>query len=143
MKSFYLPLVLTIGGNVLYHVSQKSVPKTANPLLTMMLAYAVGIGVCALCTIFYPAEKSFLSSIREANWTVATIGIGATAVELGYLLAYRVGWNISIAPILTSVGVTLLLIPIGIMVFREQLSAWNMVGIILCLAGLFLVTRGG
>jgi uncharacterized membrane protein len=141
MKSFYLPLVLTIGGNVLYHISQKSVPPTANPLLTMMLAYAVGIAVCALCAIFYPAGPSLLAAGREVNWAVVTIGVGATAVELGYLLAYRVGWNISIAPILTSVAVTVLLIPIGIAVFREQLSAVRLIGIMFCLIGLFLVAR--
>jgi uncharacterized membrane protein len=141
MKSFYLPLVLTIGGNVLYHISQKSVPQTANPLLTMMLAYAVGIAVCALCAIFYPLGPSLLAADRDVNWAVVTIGIGATAVELGYLLAYRAGWNISIAPILTSVAVTVLLIPIGLALFREQLSAARLIGIAFCLIGLFLVAR--
>ena len=142
MKAYYLPLVLTIGGNLLYHVSQKSVPRAANPLLTMMLAYAVGILVCAVCAVFYPTEKPFLASIRETNWATFTIGIGATAVELGYLLAYRAGWNISIAPVLSSVGVTVILIPVGILAFREHLSGWNVIGIAFCLVGLLLVTRG-
>lgn len=141
MKSFYFPLVLTVGGNVLYHIAQKSVPQTANPLLTMMLAYATGIAVCALCAIFYPMGPSLLAASREVNWAVVTIGVGATAVEMGYLLAYRVGWNISIAPILTSVAVTVLLIPIGLEFFKEQLSAVRLVGIAFCLIGLFLVTR--
>ncbi len=141
MKSFYFPIALAIGGNVLYHVSQKSVPKTANPFLTMMLAYTVGIIVCALCAVFYPAEKPLLVALRESNWAVFTIGVGATAVELGYLLAYRAGWNVSVAPVVSSVGVTVLLIPVGLLAFREQLSVWNVVGIICGLVGLFLVTR--
>jgi len=141
MKSFYLPIVLAIGGNVLYHVSQKSIPKTANPFLTMMLAYAVGIVVCALCAALYPAEKSLLVALRESNWAVFTIGVGATAVEMGYLLAYRAGWNVSLAPVVSSVGVTVLLIPIGLLAFREQLTVSNVVGIIFCLVGLLLVTR--
>ncbi|PYS87944.1 MAG: hypothetical protein DMF64_21770 [Acidobacteria bacterium] len=140
-SSFYFPLVLTISGNILYHISQKSVTKTANPLITMMLAYGVGILVCAICFIFYPAEKPFLSSIKESNWAVFAIGIGATAVEVGYLLAYRAGWNISIAPVLTSVTVTLLLIPVGLLLFREQLSAWNALGIVLCIMGLALIAH--
>src|SRR6267143_4249521 len=101
MKWFYLPLVLTVSGNILYHVSQKSVPKTANPLVTMMLAYTVGIMVCAVSAIFYPAERSLLSSIREANWAVWGIGIGVAGVEIGFLLAYRVGWSISVAPVVS------------------------------------------
>ncbi len=141
MKSFYFPLVLTIGGNILYHVSQRSIPKTAHPLVTMMLAYAVGLIICALGLLFYPAEKSLLNSARESNWAVFLIGVGAAGVEIGYLLAYRAGWRISVAPIVSSVGVTLLLIPIGIMIFREQLSARNVIGIVLCVIGLALVTH--
>jgi uncharacterized membrane protein len=141
MRSFYFPLVLTISGNILYHVAQKSVTRTANPLVTMMIAYGVGIIVCAIGFLFYPAGKPFLSSVKEANWAAFAIGIGATAVEIGYLLAYRTGWNISLAPILTSVTVTLLLIPIGLLIFREQLSAWNVLGIVLCIMGLVLISR--
>lgn len=141
MKSFYFPLVLTIGGNILYHVSQRSIPKTAHPLVTMMLAYAVGLIICALGLFFYPPEKSLLNSARDSNWTACLIGVGAAGVEIGYLLAYRAGWRISVAPIVSSVGVTLLLIPIGIMIFREQLSARNVIGIVLCVIGLALVTH--
>jgi drug/metabolite transporter (DMT)-like permease len=141
MRSFYFPLVLTISGNILYHVAQKSVPRTANPLVTMMIAYGVGIIVCAIAFAFYPAGKPFLSAVKEANWAAIAIGIGATAVEIGYLLAYRTGWNISLAPILTSVAVTLLLIPIGLSLFREHLSAWNVLGIVLCIMGLMLITH--
>ncbi|MDX6271018.1 MAG: hypothetical protein QOD28_2241, partial [Acidobacteriota bacterium] len=43
MKHFYLPLVLAIGGNLLYHLSQKSMPKAANPLFIITIAYIVGI----------------------------------------------------------------------------------------------------
>src|ERR1041384_638902 len=141
MRSFYFPLVLTISGNILYHVAQKSVTRTANPLVTMMIAYGVGIIVCAIAFAFYPAGKPFLSAVKEANWAAIAIGIGATAVEIGYLLAYRTGWNISLAPILTSVAVTLLLIPIGLSLFREHLSTWNVLGIVLCIMGLMLISR--
>ena len=141
MRSFYFPLVLTISGNILYHVSQKSVPKTAHPLVTLMLAYAVGIFICAVGLVLYPTGKPFLSSLKEANWAVCAIGLGATAVEVGYLLAYRVGWNVSIAPVLTAVTMTLLLIPIGLLIFREHLSAWNVLGIALCVVGLALIAR--
>jgi len=141
MRWFYFPFILTIGGNIIYHVSQKSIPRTAHPLVTMMLAYAVGIMVCALGLFFYPAEKSFLSSVRESNWTVLLIGIGIASVEIGYLLGYRAGWKVSAAPILSNVAVALLLILVGVMVFGEQLSARNVIGILLCVMGLALVTR--
>jgi multidrug transporter EmrE-like cation transporter len=39
------------------------------------------------------------------------------------------------------VAVTVLLIPIGLALFREQLSAARLIGIAFCLIGLFLVAR--
>lgn len=140
MKS-YLPLLLTIGGNILYHVCQKLVPKTANPLTTMMVAYAVAFLVCAVTTFAYPTEKPVLESLKEFHWTVIGIGVGIAAIEVGFLLVYRAGWNVSIAPLLTSVALSILLIPIGLLAFKEQLSAWNISGIVFCILGMILVSK--
>jgi uncharacterized membrane protein len=141
MRWFYFPFVLTIGGNILYHVSQKSIPRGASPLVTMMTAYAVAILVCALGLLFSPAEKSFLSSVRESNWSVFLIGIGIASVEIGYLMGYRLGWKVSAAPVLSNVAAALLLVIVGVAAFREQLSTRNFIGILLCIVGLALVTR--
>ena len=122
MKSFYLPIALTVGGGLLYHFSQKSIPKTVNPLFALMLAYVVSITACLICAVFYSADKSFLSTVKESNWAVVGVGIGAAAIEVGFLLAYRVGWNISVAAITMSIAVTVLLIPIGVVIFKENLS---------------------
>lgn len=142
MKSFYFPFVLTIGGNVLYHLSQRSVPKTADPLVTMMLAYAVAIAACAAGLVFSPAARPFFASARELNWSVLLIGVGIASVEIGYLLGYRAGWGVSSAPVMSSVAASLLLVLVGVAVFKEQLSALNATGVLLCVLGLVLVTRG-
>lgn len=69
------------------------------------------------------------------------VALGAASIEIGFLLAYRVGWNISIAPVASSVAVALLLIPIGLIAFKEHLSIANVLGIMFCVVGLILVTR--
>jgi len=132
---------MAVGGGALYHLSQKSIPKGVNPLHAVMLAYAVGIVLCAACGLLYRTEQSFLSSAREVGWPALGVGLGAVVIELGFLLAYRVGWNISVLGTFTSVAVALLLIPVGVAVFKEQLSAWNVLGILCCVAGLILISR--
>jgi uncharacterized membrane protein len=141
MKNFYLPLVLAVGGNLLYHLSQKSLPKAANPLFMITVAYIVGIVVCLLYSFAYPNDKSFLDTVRESNWAVYAMGLGAAVIELGFLLAYRAGWNISTAAVVCSTAVTLLLVPIGVVAFREHLSVRNVVGLLLCMIGLALVAK--
>ncbi|HEX8130429.1 MAG TPA: EamA family transporter [Pyrinomonadaceae bacterium] len=141
MKNFYLPLVLAVGGNLLYHLSQKSMPKAANPLFIITIAYLVGILACVLYSFVYPNDKSFLDTLRESNWAVYAMGLGAAVIEVGFLLAYRAGWNISTAAVVCSTAVTLMLIPIGVVAFKEHLSVRNVVGLLLCMVGLVLVAK--
>jgi uncharacterized membrane protein len=141
MKNFYLPIALAVGGNLLYHLSQKSIPKAANPLFVITIAYVVGIVACVLYAFAYPNEKSFLDTLRESNWAVYGMGLGAAVIEVGFLLAYRAGWNISTAAVVCTAAATLILIPIGVIAFREHLSVRNVVGLLLCMVGLVLVAK--
>jgi uncharacterized membrane protein YdcZ (DUF606 family) len=141
MKSFYFPLAMTIFGGVLYHLSQKSIPKTANPLHTLIIAYATGIILLSVFSLFYATENSFLHSFKESNWAVYSVGIGAAFIEIGFLLAYRIGWDISKANVIANIAMAVLLIPIGIILFKEKISISQAIGIGLCMAGLFLVAR--
>ena len=140
-RNFYLPLVLAVAGMLFYHLVQKSIPKGINPFYAMIIAYVAGIIVLAVCAITLPGNKSFVSSLRESNWAVLLVGAGAACIELGFLLAYRSGWRISVAAVATNVAVTLLLVPIGIVIFKDHLSLRNILGLIFCVLGLVLVVR--
>ena len=141
MSAFYLPFVLTVCGMLFYHISQKSIPRDMNPFLVTILAYVVGIVFCGVCALAYPSRKTFAESLKETNWAVITLGIAAAAIELGFLLAYRAGWRISVAAVATNAAVTVMLIPIGLIVFKDHLSLRNILGLIFCIAGLALVIR--
>ena len=139
--SFYLPLGLAIGGMLFYHLAQKSIPKEINPFYAMIIAYAAGIVVLTICALTLSGNRSFISSIRESNWAVIVVGVAAACIELGFLLAYRSGWRISVAAVATNVAVTLMLVPIGLVVFKDHLSLRNVLGLMFCVLGLILVVR--
>ena len=141
MSSFYFPVALAVVGMLFYHLSQKSIPKEINPFFATMIAYMVGIVVCAICALTYPGKKSFVDSLRDSNWAVFVVGAAAACIEVGFLLAYRAGWKISVAAVATNVAVTVMLIPIGLVVFKDQLSLRNILGLIFCILGLVLVVR--
>ncbi len=141
MRSSFLPLAFAVFGGVLYHVAQKSVPRTVNPFVAIIIAYAIGIVLCAIGLAFDPAERPLLNSIKESNWAVAGLGVGALVIEVGFLLAYRAGWNVSMASVVMSISVALILIPIGLIVFKEHLSLRSVAGIMCCLLGLYLISK--
>ena len=141
MKNIYFPLALTVAGMLFYHLAQKSIPRGINPFYAMIIAYTVGIVVLAVCALTLPGNKSFVRSLTESNWAVFVVGAAAACIELGFLLAYRSGWRIGVAAVVTNVAVTLMLVPIGIVIFKEHLSLRNILGLIFCLIGLVLVVR--
>lgn len=56
-----------------------------------------------------------------------------------YLLLYRAGWEISLAPLMVNVSAALILIALGVGLYNESLTIKQGIGIIFCLIGFFLV----
>ncbi len=140
MRAYLLPLALTIVANVVYHFSQKSVPRTANPLFVLAGAYIIALAATVALLI---AERSMptMASIRTLNWSVVAMGLAIVGVEIGFLLAYRNGLNVSLGAALSNVAVALILLPFGVMLFRETLTIANIVGVAFCIVGLVLIVR--
>lgn len=141
MKTSLLPLMLTVSGGVLYHLSQKSVPRGVSPFAAVIIAYLVGILFCLGVIALYPDQGDLIKSLRESNWAVYTLGAGAVIIEIGFLLTYRAGWDISVASVICNISVALLLLPIGRLVFGEQITLRSVAGVVLCLFGLYLVSN--
>jgi drug/metabolite transporter (DMT)-like permease len=141
MRSYYLPFAVAIGGSLLYHLSQRSIPKGANPFHATVIAYAVGALLCAACARFYPGGRSFVETLRGANWAVFAVGVAVVAIEVGFLLAYRAGWRVSFAAVSVNVAVTAALVPIGLLLFKDELTPRHLLGLAFCVLGLVLVAK--
>jgi drug/metabolite transporter (DMT)-like permease len=138
---FYLPIILTVFATTLYHIAQKSIPAQVNPMLSLTVNYATALAISLAVLPFYPSQISVAASWRSLNWGSYAVGIAIFGVELSVLLAYRVGWKISIASAVANVLTALLLVAVGLLFFRERLSVRNLLGVALCLGGLILVVQ--
>jgi drug/metabolite transporter (DMT)-like permease len=137
---FYLAIALTVVANVVYHLAQRSIPRDVNPLASLLATYVVAIAATLVLMPFFPGEGNFRSSWKKLNWASYAIGLAIVAIELGFLLAYRAGWRISVAAVTSNAAVALMLVPIGLFAFRDRLSAVNAAGFVLCLLGLVLLS---
>lgn len=140
---YYGTLALTIVFGTLYHLAQKATPAQINPLVSLAVTYAVALAGTLALYPFYPHQDTLAANIRQLNWASVLLGLSIIGLELGFLLAYRAGWNISLAGLVSNVTIALLLLPIGLLLYRETLSTAQAAGIALCLAGLFLINYKG
>lgn len=141
MNTTYVPIITIIIGGLLYQFAQKSIAKGLNAYFVIIFAYLVGIVLCLLCNWLYPAEGSLTEAFRKSNWAVYGIGVGAVLVEIGFLLAYRQGWQISMTSMLVNMVISLVLVPVGLLLYKEKISGWNALGMGFYFAGLILLAR--
>jgi drug/metabolite transporter (DMT)-like permease len=138
---YFISMSLTVIANIAYHLCQKQIGEQSNPLVSLFMTYGVGMLLVVICfPVFYPSVN-LIAEVRQLNWASYALGFGIVGLELGFLLAYRAGWNISLGALYSNVLVTVALIPIGLFFFHDRLSTRNWAGLILSLVGLVLMKR--
>ena len=75
------------------------------------------------------------------NWTAFVLGFAIVGLEAGSIYMYKVGWNLNTGYIVKSCFLALALIIVGYFLYKEQVTATKIVGIALCMGGLFLINR--
>lgn len=139
---YYLSMLMVIGSSVLYHISAKSITKSLHPLFSMLVTYGTALVLTALLMLVFPMERQTLGpALKNVNWASFMLGAAAVGLEAGYMLVYRTGWNISVASVYSNAAVMLLLIPIGVLVFRERIHLNTVMGILFCMVGIYLINR--
>ncbi|MDP4094017.1 MAG: EamA family transporter [Bacillota bacterium] len=142
MLLYYISISLAIFANTFYYILQKITPGNANPVISLAVTYFSAMITCLVILPFYPNNgEGLIDSFKRLNWSSILLGVAIVGLEMGFLLAFRSGWNISTAGIFANVIVAILLIPVGLLFFKEQLKPINIAGIILCISGLFLMSR--
>lgn len=139
---FWTAILLTIVSNVFYHLIQKVTPHNANPVLSLAVSYLAAALICFALLPVFPMKEGMRESLKQLNWASVALAFTLVGLELGFLLAYRAGWNISLAGLVSNTTVAMLLLPVGLVLFRERLSGINAVGVVVALLGLVLMNWG-
>jgi len=139
MFLFYFSVILAIASSALYHFTAKSTPLNVNFTVSLLVTYAVAFFVTLLGFFFFPAKHGIIAEIKQLNWVSMGLAIAIVGIEFGFLLTYRAGWNLGIAAVLVNVVASLILVPVAIFLFKDRISWINILGILVCLAGLVML----
>ena len=100
---YIFAIALTVISNIFYHFSLKVMPENVHPILSLSVAYIVAFLLTILLLIFFPVQKGLVIEIKQMGYAPYLLGIVIVGIELGFLLAYRAGWDISYAAIVSNV----------------------------------------
>ena len=139
MFSCIWPIALVVLSNTLYQICAKSVPEGMNPLASLTVSYLIGAVVS--CALYYILNRNadLIRELRRLNWAPPVLGIVIVGLEVGFIYAFRTGWQISTAQIVSASILAVILLFVGYLFYHEAIT-WNkIIGIIICLTGLVLI----
>lgn len=105
------------------------------------MTYAVVAAVFVSLFFVIPSPLPLGDAVRALNWTALALGVVVVLLDLGFLMLYRSGFDVSLGQIITQSAASLVLLLIGVAWFQERLNLSNIAGILLCIVGLWLISR--
>ena len=139
MFNFIWPIALVILSNVVYQICAKSVPNKLNPFASLTITYLVGAASSTLLYFIFNKQGNIIKEFAKTNWAPFVLGLVIVGLEVGYIYAYKAGWQVSVAPIVQSAFLAVLLVFVGFLLYKEAIT-WNKVlGVAICIAGLVVI----
>lgn len=141
MSSLYWPIALVVASNVVYHISSKSTPADLNPFAALTVTYLVGAVSSAILYFSLNHGGNLLAEYRHLNWSSFALGVAIVGLEAGFIYMYKAGWNISTAQLICSSVLAICLICVGALLYHESISLSKILGVLVCMFGLYLINR--
>ena len=140
---YYLSILIIVLSNVFYHLASKKVPSNTNPFFFVMVSYIVGFIFALVAFALTKGDKGLFESISEQtksiNWAPVILGISVIGLEVGNVLMYRAGWDISKGSLVSNILLAVVLVIIGVIFYKDEFNAKHIAGLVCCMAGMFLL----
>jgi drug/metabolite transporter (DMT)-like permease len=126
---------------ICYQIFQKNIVSNIHPVVSVIISYVIAL-ICSIALLFvFPLKGGIIAELQKANYATYLVGVAIIGIEIGFLLVYRNGWKLSSAlSVSSSISITTLAI-IGFIFFKENITLPKILGIILCVSGIYLLNR--
>lgn len=141
MVKHFLPVFIIVASNIFYNISTKSTPVKINPFFSLVFTYLAAAGASLVLFLVTDTERNVAAQTKMLNWTSFLLAGCILGLELGYILLYRAGWDISMGSLVANIGLAIALIVIGALFYKEHITLNHFIGMVLCLAGLVFINR--
>ena len=134
------PILIVLLSSTFYNICMKSMPSDINPFGLLMITYVGAAIISAIIFVFVVGPSDVGTEISKVNWTYIILAFAIVGLEVGYVFVYRAGWTISTASVVSNICIACVLLIVGYMLYKENVSLNQVMGIIVCMVGLILIT---
>ena len=111
-------LVVAIVATVSYHIVLKLTPAAASPFLSLAVTYALGATVFATLYVVRPGSAPLRESLQQLNWTALALAAAVVLLDIGFLMLYRTGFEVSLGQLVNQSAAELVLLLLGMAFFK-------------------------
>lgn len=141
MFAYLWPMALIVICNTVYQICAKATPDIS-PFASLTVTYAVAALASALLFLLLDRSgESLMQHYGRLNWAPFVLGIVIIGLEAGWIFAYKAGWQVSTAFITQSAVLAFFLIVVGTALYGEKITPNKLIGVVVCLAGLFIINK--
>ena len=133
------PVLIVVLSNTFYNICTKSTPSNVNAFGTLMLTYITAAVLTGIIFLFLVKPENAIVELSKVNWTSIVLGIAIVGLELGYIFMYRSGWKVSSGALVANICLAIALLFVGAILYGENITVKQVLGIFICIAGLFLI----
>ncbi|MEM5779649.1 MAG: EamA family transporter [Lawsonibacter sp.] len=137
----YLPILTVVFSNVIYHICAKSTSPKINTFASLAITYVIGAALAIAAYYLTSPTKKLTQELPYLNWATVVLAVSIVGLEAGNILMYKMGWNISLGPLVSSILLAVSLVFVGRLLYQEPISLHQVMGIVLCLSGLILLNK--
>lgn len=141
MFDYIWPIGLVVLSNTVYQICSKSTPQDLNPFAALTVTYLVGAAASA--ALYYALNRggNLMREYAHLNWASFVLGFVVVGLEVGSIFAYRAGWQVSTAATVQGAALAISLLIVGALLFKEPITATKVIGVLICLVGLYFINK--
>lgn len=141
MFSYIWPMALIVICNTFYQICSKGMPDVS-PFASLTVTYLMGAAASLILFFVLGTNgESLFQQYGKLNWAPFALGLVITGLEAGWIFAYKAGWPVSSGFITQASVLALFLIVVGAFLYGEKITVNKIVGVVICLVGLFIINK--
>ena len=141
MWNMIWPIIIVVGTNTFYNICTKSTPADVDTFASLSITYTVSAIVSVIMFYLTSEHKDIMAEFGKTNWTAWVLGLSIVFLEFGFVCLYRSGWKISVGNLVANSTLACVLLLVGLVIYKEVLTAKQIAGIFVILFGLVLVAK--
>lgn len=135
------PVLIVVAANTFYNICTKSVPARANAFSMLTITYSVAALLSLILLFATSPDRNIIPEFFKNNWSALVLGFAIVALEFGYVLMFRAGWEISSASVVANISLAIVLLFVGYFLYKETISIRQIAGVAVCLLGIWLISK--